>query len=263
MPEDSQPIRVTPHPRSERRVDVDYAGKPGASYLVRWGDGDINMGTVGAKPPFHVYDRAGAYQVRIHDYDTNAFLAQTLVVIRGGRSPKGYEVGRDAENTNIVEIRFVDTDDGTGVLPHFAVEWPKTKDRITAWAVPGQKIRRLLPDGQHTVPITDLTSHRVANEAVTVEPPEYDPDYVIRRKAGGDALTAQVEITKTSGKDLVLSWDEEGSAPEVHKTPAVGATFEHTYRDPGENQSSRHLVQVAYDDGSGESKTSGITVPLA
>lgn len=259
----TSPITVVPHVRNEHRIDIDYAGTSGQQYLIRWGDGEFGMGTVGATMPWHSYDRTGAYQVRIHDYDTGDFLVQTLVVIRGGRVPKGYEIGRDPENSNIVEVRFVAAEDGTSTLPYFAVEWPKTKDRVAAWGVPGQKIRRLLPDGEYTIPITDLTSRRVANEKVTVEPPEYDPDFVIRRKAGGDNLTAEVEITKTSGKDIVIGWDEEGSAPEVKPAPQVGAKFEHTYKQPPAGETTRHLVQVAYDDGSGESKTSGITVPLA
>lgn len=255
-------LSVTPNQIFQWRVDVQVLGYSDATFLV-WGDGYVNDLAAGATIGHSYPAFPAAWQVQVFKADRKTLLTHTLVVVRGGRALKGYEIGRNPENTAEVEIRFADTGDATGVLPQFAVEWPKTKDRVTAWAVPGEKISRTLPYGDHTIEITDLTSHRAGKEQVHVAPPDYDPDYTLRRKAGGDAHTAELEITKvTSSKTVIIGWGAEIPAEE-HSNVEVGDTFTHTYPEPPANTSKRYLVSAGYSDETGQYKATGITVPLS
>ncbi len=255
-------LNVTPHPIFEWRVDVELVGSSEAHYVV-WGDGKANDVAADAAMGHSFPSFPAAWQVQVFKADRKTLLTHKLVVVRGGRAPIGYEIGRNPENSSEVEIRFIDTGDNTGVLPQLRIEWPKTKDAVTAWAAPGGKVTRSLSYGDHIVGITDLTSHRSSNEQVHVAAPDYDPDYTLRRKAGGDPHTAELEVTKvTSTKTVVIGWGAEIPAEE-HKNVKVGDTFTHTYPEPPAGESKRYLVSAGYSDETGQYKATGISVPLS
>lgn len=257
-------IKVTPHAIFQWRVTVALENYSDG-YMLYWGD-DTRPATVAAGGAVsHPYPSFPAgWQIRATKADGKTLITNQLCVMRGGTGAHGYSIGRNPDNTAEVVITFEDPQDGTGVLPKFAIEWPKTKDSIIVWGVPGEQVSRIMPYGDHTVSITDLTSHRAANEQVHVTPPDYDPDFTFRRKPGGDNLTAEIEITKyTAGNQFAIGWDEEGSAVEYHDDVKVGDKFHHTYKQPGENETTRHFVTAGYADGSGEPKTVDIRVPLS
>lgn len=257
-------VKVTPNPIFQWNVTVgveNYA----QGYVVEWGDGTRRDTVAANGTARHAYPaRPAAWQVQVFAADGKTFVTQQLVVVRGGRAPKGYEIGRNPDNTNEVWVEFQDTGDNTGVLPKFAIEWPKTKDRIEAWGVPGAMVTRLLPDGDHEVTVTDLTSHRAATEQVHVTPPDYDPDYIFRRKPGGDTLTAEIEFIKvTENKEIIVGWDDPEVPNQTITSAKVGDKVEHTYKEPPEGETTRHILIVGYSDETGVQKPTDFRVPLA
>lgn len=263
-PKPTPRLEVSSHPSFENSVRIRYLGYT-AAYDIWWGDYKAKTVVPGDSTSYrtHVYDRPGAYTVQLfkpRSVKPEDFLVSATVVIRPGLKPIGIEWGASSEHPNLWEARFVDTEDGTGVIPRFRIEWPGD-DTEEVWGVPGTSSSRFLESGEYDIKVTDLTSGRWEVTKQTVAGEQFDPDFTVAASPEQDAAkrTARVTFTKAS-KKVQIDWGDQTGWQTV-ESPKVGGTVDHTYAADGS-----YPVLVMYTDGTTtppEGKTLDATVPYA
>jgi len=243
-------IEIAPTPGFPNALRVRFAHYAN-KFDLWWGDHkNKTPGPASGNYATHLYARPGTYNVAVFKPGGTSgadFLQQRTVAVRGSAAPLGIEFAQSPDDPDSAEARFVETDDSTGLLPHFHIEWPDgTIDE--AWAVPGQTVRRSLGVGDHAITVYDTTSGLEGTFHLKLDAEQYDPNFGVEKAPQQDEhqRTARVKLTTvTETKPVLIYWgDERGGDPQRIASPKAGQAVDHTYDRDGS-----YPVLVVYEDG--------------
>lgn len=250
-------------------ADLIVRPDPVSQYTVRtlWnGDGQVHLhfgdGTApvlvgreapgSRRPVMHVYPAPGAYIVTARKLD-GSLAASVQVFIRTGTIPQ-VTWSAAADNPNIIEFTF--DDDPATLISQYHVDFGDGSQQTDLIAPNGTIHSHAYKAGTYTASVRDQQAMRGGRYTVTVNDPEYDPDFKIGQ--GGNRNTVVAEITRlvTSGKDVLIDWGDGAQSTIPASEAAVGVKRDHVY-----DTADTYIIQCVYADGSTDGSARSVTIP--